>query len=80
MKITIFAAGSRGDIQPCVALGKGLSQAGCRVRLAVPEDFEDFIREHGLDFHPLRGDVQEIMAGETGREFMEWIAASTPVL
>jgi sterol 3beta-glucosyltransferase len=78
MRITIFAAGSRGDIQPCVALGMGLRRAGYQVRLAVPEDFENFIREHGLDFYPLRGDVQKIMAGDTGREFME-TGGSNPI-
>ncbi|MBN2047451.1 MAG: glycosyltransferase family 1 protein [Anaerolineaceae bacterium] len=71
MKITIFAAGSRGDIQPCVALGKGLRQAGYDVRLAAPADFSAFVSGHGLDFYPLRGDVQAIMASDTGRKFME---------
>ncbi|MBP6440797.1 MAG: glycosyltransferase family 1 protein [Caldilineaceae bacterium] len=71
MKITIFAAGSRGDIQPCVALGKGLQQAGYRVRLAAPADFASFAQQHGVDFCPLRGDVQQIMASDTGRKFME---------
>lgn len=71
MKITVFAAGSRGDIQPCIVLSKALQQAGYRVRLAAPEDFADFIEKHGLDFYPLRGDVQRIMASETGRKFME---------
>jgi sterol 3beta-glucosyltransferase len=71
MKITIFAAGSRGDIQPCVALGKGLKQAGYDVRLAAPENFASFVEEHGVAFYPLRGDVQQIMAGDTGRKFME---------
>jgi sterol 3beta-glucosyltransferase len=71
MKITLFAAGSRGDIQPCVALGRGLQQAGHRVCLAAPEDFADFIQSHQVDFRPLRGDVQQIMASDTGRKFME---------
>ncbi len=71
MKITIFAAGSRGDIQPCVLLGKGLQQAGYQIRLAAPENFAGFIQEYGLDFYPLRGDVQQIMASDTGQEFME---------
>lgn len=71
MKLTIFAAGSRGDIQPCLALGKGLQQAGYEVCLAAPEDFAGFAGEHGLDFHPLGGDVQQIMASDTGRNFME---------
>lgn len=71
MKITVFAAGSRGDIQPCVLLSRGLQQAGYRVRLAAPEDFAAFVQEHDVDFYPLRGDVQQIMASDTGREFME---------
>jgi sterol 3beta-glucosyltransferase len=71
MHITIFAAGSRGDIQPCCVLGKGLQRAGFEVLLAAPEDFASFVRGYELRFHPLRGDVQQIMAGETGRGFME---------
>ena len=71
MRITIFAAGSRGDIQPCLVLGKALRQAGFSVLLAAPENFAGFVQEHGLEFHPLRGDVQQIMATEDGRSFME---------
>lgn len=71
MKITIFAAGSRGDVQPCVILSKGLQQAGYTVTLAAPKDFTEFIQNLDVDFHPLGGDVQKIMAGDTGRNFME---------
>ncbi len=76
MKITVFAAGSRGDIQPCLSLSAGLQQAGYRVRLAAPEDFAGFVREHGVDFFPLRGDVQSIMASDTGRKFMQSAGAN----
>jgi sterol 3beta-glucosyltransferase len=71
MRITIFAAGSRGDVQPCLILGRALQHAGFDVLLAAPQNFAEFVRGHGLRFHPLRGDVQQIMAGETGRKFME---------
>jgi UDP:flavonoid glycosyltransferase YjiC (YdhE family) len=71
VKLTIFTAGSQGDVQPCLLLGKSLQQAGYHVTLAAPENFAGFIQGHGLCFHPLRGDVQQIMASETGREFME---------
>jgi UDP:flavonoid glycosyltransferase YjiC (YdhE family) len=71
LKITVFAAGSRGDIQPCIALSKGLQQAGYQVCLATPEDFADFISEHQVEHFPLRGDVQKLMASDTGRKFME---------
>ena len=38
---------------------------------AAPEDFAGFVQEQGVDFYPLRGDVQQIMASDTGRRFME---------
>ncbi|PKO19293.1 MAG: glycosyltransferase [Chloroflexi bacterium HGW-Chloroflexi-10] len=71
MKITVFAAGSRGDIQPCIALCRGLQQAGYQVCLAAPADFAEFVQKHGVSFYPLRGDVQKIMASDTGKKFME---------
>ena len=71
MKITIFAAGSQGDVQPCAILGLGLQQAGFRVLMAVPQNFADLMRSYGLPFYPLRGDVQQIMSSENGQEFME---------
>lgn len=71
MRITIFTAGSQGDVQPCIMLGRGLQQAGFDVLLAAPENFAGLAQRNGLCFHPLRGDVQQIMASETGRKFME---------
>lgn len=71
MRIVIFAAGSQGDIQPCLRLGKGLQDAGFQVSLAAPQNFADLIGEQGVPLHSLRGDVQKIMAGETGQAFME---------
>ncbi len=71
MKITIFAAGSRGDIQPCIALARGLQQAGYTISLAAPENFAELARNYQVGFRPLRGDVQQIMASDTGRKFME---------
>jgi UDP:flavonoid glycosyltransferase YjiC (YdhE family) len=71
MKLTIFAAGSQGDILPCLRLGKGLGQAGFDVLLAAPKNFAGTSQGQGVPFHPLRGDVQQIMTSETGRKFME---------
>jgi UDP:flavonoid glycosyltransferase YjiC (YdhE family) len=78
MRITIFTAGSQGDVQPCIMLGKGLQQAGFQVLLAAPQNFASLIQKNNLCFYPLRGDVQQIMSGETGRKFME-SAGSNPV-
>lgn len=70
-RIVIFAAGSQGDIQPCLVLGKALQEAGFSIRLAAPENFASLARAHGVPLHPLRGDVRQIMAGPTGSRFME---------
>ncbi len=56
MQITILTYGSRGDVQPYIALGLGLQRAGYRVRLAAPEGFAAFVTAYGLDFAPLAGD------------------------
>jgi sterol 3beta-glucosyltransferase len=71
MRVVIFAAGSQGDIQPCLRLGKGLQENSFDVLLAAPQNFAGLSQGQGMPFHALRGDVQEIMAGETGRKFME---------
>lgn len=71
MKLTVFAAGSRGDVQPCIALSRALQAAGYYVRLAAPADFAEFIQAHGVPCAPLRGDVQQAMASEVGRGFMQ---------
>lgn len=55
MNITIPAVGTRGDIQPMIALGKGLQAAGYRVKVATHALFESFVRQCGLDFHLMRG-------------------------
>lgn len=62
MNITILTYGSRGDVQPYVALGRGLQQAGYSVRLAAPETFADFVTGYGLDFAPLAGDPTQLSA------------------
>ena len=52
MRITILAFGSRGDVQPYVALGLGLQQAGHQILVCTGDDFETFVTARGLDFHP----------------------------
>jgi len=62
MHITILALGSRGDIQPNVTLGSALKAAGHQVRFITFESFSSLIAEHELDFHPIRGDAQALVA------------------
>jgi hypothetical protein len=63
LNIVIQVAGSRGDVQPFIALGTALQREyGHRVRLATHAAFEDFVRSSGLEFYPIGGDPAELMA------------------
>jgi UDP:flavonoid glycosyltransferase YjiC (YdhE family) len=62
MHVTILALGSRGDIQPYATLGKGLQSAGHQVRFVTFENFAQLAETHGLDFHPIHGDAQALVA------------------
>jgi UDP:flavonoid glycosyltransferase YjiC (YdhE family) len=59
MKIAVLAAGSRGDVQPYLALAAGLKQAGYPVTFAANEDYEAMAAPFGLDFHPIRVNAYE---------------------
>jgi len=65
--ITILAYGTRGDVQPYVALGVYLKQAGYAVRLAAPALFQPFVAEYDLDFAPLAGDPRILMGSVVAR-------------
>ncbi|HEY7214698.1 MAG TPA: glycosyltransferase [Thermoanaerobaculia bacterium] len=50
MRIVLIAFGSLGDIQPFVALGEGLLQAGHEVRLCGQPEAAEWMDLRGLDF------------------------------
>ncbi|KAL2822662.1 hypothetical protein BJX63DRAFT_427218 [Aspergillus granulosus] len=63
LNVVIQVVGSRGDVQPFVALGKVLKYTyGHRVRLATHPNFKDFVQEHGLEFFSIGGDPSRLMA------------------
>lgn len=71
MKITIITAGSRGDIQPYLALGLGLKAVGHEVRLATHVEFKTAICQQGLKFAPLAGNPRSILESEAGQAWLE---------
>lgn len=61
MRITCLTIGSRGDVQPYIALCKGLLAEGHRVRIATHAEFQGWIESHGIEFRPVEGDPGELM-------------------
>jgi UDP:flavonoid glycosyltransferase YjiC (YdhE family) len=57
-KIVLAPIGSRGDVQPMLALALGLRARGHDVRFGAPANFELWIRAHGLPFTALAPDME----------------------
>lgn len=62
LQIVMLIVGTRGDVQPFIAIGKRLQDYGHRVRLATHSNFRDFVLTAGLEFFALGGDPK-ILAG-----------------
>ncbi len=63
LNIVMQVVGSRGDIQPFIAIGKVLKEKyGHRVRLATHPIFQGFVEENELEFFSIGGDPVALMA------------------
>ena len=70
MNIVVQVIGSRGDVQPFIALGKELQRYGHRIRIATHPTFKDFVEETGLEFFSIGGDPSELMSVPAPRLFI----------
>ena len=61
LTVTCLTIGSRGDVQPYIALCKGLLAEGHKPRIATHAEFKDWIERHGIEFAPVEGDPAELM-------------------
>ncbi|KNF04626.1 hypothetical protein PSTG_02114 [Puccinia striiformis f. sp. tritici PST-78] len=61
LKITCLTIGSRGDVQPFIALGLGLQKDGHAVTIATHLEFKDMIEESGIGFRNIGGNPQELI-------------------
>lgn len=69
--ITILAHGSRGDVQPFVALAHGLKQAGHPVRIVLNSEFEGLAAQYGLECRLLPASVQTMLETEAGQAMLK---------
>ena len=71
MNIGIYTYGTRGDVQPYIALALGLMDRGHKVTLAAPENFKEFVEGFGVAFHPLYGNAEEGMNSPEGQSVLQ---------
>ncbi|WP_449062635.1 glycosyltransferase [Planomonospora algeriensis] len=70
MRIAVLAFGSRGDTQPCVALGSGLAARGHGVTVVAAGRYGGLVEEAGLALSPLGVDPQGIVESEEGQAWL----------
>ncbi|ORY29024.1 hypothetical protein BCR39DRAFT_559323 [Naematelia encephala] len=61
MRITCLTIGSRGDVQPYIALCKGLQAEGHHTKIATHGEYKDWVEGHGIEFASVGGDPAELM-------------------
>lgn len=61
LHFTCLTIGSRGDVQPYVALCKELQKDGHTCRIATHPEYEQWVTEHGIEFRSIGGDPGELM-------------------
>jgi sterol 3beta-glucosyltransferase len=70
MHYAICTYGTRGDVQPYIALALGLLDRGNQVTLLAPENFKDFVESYGVNFYPLHGNAEAILQSDKGQEVL----------
>lgn len=68
MRIAIFTLGSRGDVQPYVALGREAIKRGHSVTICTGESFKEFIEGNGIEFTKSDLDLMALLQTKDGQE------------
>ena len=68
MRVLLLGMGSRGDVQPLVALGQRLRRGGYAVSLAAPADLGHVVAGSGVDFEPFSFDLEGPLRDGLGRD------------
>ncbi|MCU0476081.1 MAG: glycosyltransferase [Anaerolineae bacterium] len=66
-KVLLITIGSRGDIQPFVALAQGLMAAGHTVALQTAEAYRGFVEGHGVPYAQMSNDFIELTESKEGQ-------------
>jgi UDP:flavonoid glycosyltransferase YjiC (YdhE family) len=70
-RIRMISVGSRGDLQPYLAILLELQRRGHQVSLIGSVNFQAVAEAHGLPFVPLPGDFTSLLRSEAGLALMQ---------
>ncbi|AQZ53438.1 glycosyltransferase [Martelella mediterranea] len=70
-KVLICTYGTRGDVEPFLALAHGLKEAGFDVALATSSRFRAFVESHGVAFFPMSDTSLAALESPDGKTMLE---------
>lgn len=70
MKILLISIGTRGDMEPFLAIGQLLKEKGHKVFCAFPKQFQNIVDEAGLQFISLGNKFVELLNSTEGKAVM----------
>ncbi len=76
MKISILCVGTRGDVQPNLALAIALKKRGHEVILGAPDNFKEWVEKHGVAFYPMGIDMEAFLQSPEAKQLIagNWFA------
>lgn len=70
-RIVLLTSGTRGDVQPFVALGQRLQREGMAVRLCTHERFKGFVEQYGIPYAFMNDELLRLADTQDGRALTE---------
>lgn len=68
MRISIHTYGTRGDVQPYIALGKELLRGGHAVQIVGPQKYGSLALPHGVPYEPLPDEMLDLLDSPEGKQ------------
>ena len=69
VKVILFSIGTRGDIEPFVAIAQVLNEQGCDVICVFPEQYRETVESSGLSFEGFSRDILDLMESKKAKMF-----------
>jgi UDP:flavonoid glycosyltransferase YjiC (YdhE family) len=70
MKLVLISIGTRGDMEPFLAIGEMLKEKGHQVICAFPEQFRNLVDDSSLEFSSLGSDFIDMLDSDVGKAAM----------
>lgn len=69
MKVILFSIGTRGDIEPFLAIAELLQERSCDVICVFPEQYRKMVEKSGISFKGFSKDILDLMESKEAKLF-----------